>query len=46
LLSLAPEELASQLLTALGPIRPNINQGMFNRDQISRFAQAPDAPCR
>jgi uncharacterized protein (TIGR02391 family) len=39
LLSLAPEELASQLLTALGPIRPNINQGMFNRDQISRFAQ-------
>ncbi len=39
LLSLAPEELASQLLIALGPIRPTINVGMFNRDQISRFAQ-------
>jgi uncharacterized protein (TIGR02391 family) len=38
LFSLAPEELASQLLSALGPVRPNINQGMFNRDQISRFA--------
>jgi uncharacterized protein (TIGR02391 family) len=36
-ISLAPEELASQLLSALAP-RPNINQGMFNRDSISRFA--------
>lgn len=37
LTSLAPEELASQLLVAL-PVRPNVNQGMFNRDTISRFA--------
>jgi uncharacterized protein (TIGR02391 family) len=37
LLSLTPEELASQLLTTL-PVRPNVNQGMFNRDTISRFA--------
>lgn len=36
-ISLAPEELASQLLSAL-PVRPNVNQGMFNRDCISRFA--------
>jgi uncharacterized protein (TIGR02391 family) len=36
-ISLAPEELASQLLNAL-PVRPNVNQGMFNRDCISRFA--------
>ncbi len=38
LVSLAPEELASQLLSVL-PVRPNINQGMFNRDQISRLAE-------
>lgn len=37
LISLAPEELASQLLSVL-PVRPNTNQGMFNRDSISRFA--------
>jgi hypothetical protein len=36
--TLAPEELASQILTVLGPIRPNINQGLFNRDRISAFA--------
>lgn len=35
LISLAPEELASQILTAI-PVRTN--QGMFNRDSISRFA--------
>jgi uncharacterized protein (TIGR02391 family) len=38
LLSLAPEELALQLLNALGPIRTNINQGYINRSEISRFA--------
>jgi uncharacterized protein (TIGR02391 family) len=38
LLSLAPEELASQLLSALGPIRTNINQGYINRSEISRLA--------
>lgn len=37
LISLAPEELAPQLLSVL-PMRPNVNQGMFNRDYISRFA--------
>ena len=37
LLSLDVEELASQLLSALGSARPNVNQGMLNRDQISRF---------
>ena len=36
-ISLSPEELASQLLGAL-PVRPNVNQGMFNRDCIARFA--------
>jgi hypothetical protein len=37
LTSLAPEELASQLLAAT-PVRTN--QGMFNRDSISQFAAA------
>jgi len=36
LISLAPEEVASQLLNVL-PIWPRQNQGMFNRDLISRF---------
>lgn len=38
LISLSPEELASQLLAAVVPARPNINQGMFHRDSIARFA--------
>ena len=38
LISLAPEELASQLLSEIGPGRPHVNQGQVNRDQISRFA--------
>ena len=38
LISLAPEELAPQLLSAIGPGRPDVSQGQVNRDQISRFA--------
>ena len=38
LISLDPEELASQLLSAIGAGRPHGNQGQVNRDQISRFA--------
>jgi uncharacterized protein (TIGR02391 family) len=38
LISLSPEEVASQLLNVIGHVRPNVNQGMTNRDQISRFA--------
>jgi uncharacterized protein (TIGR02391 family) len=43
LIYLAPEEIASQLLSLL-PTRPNQNQGMFNRDSISRWAHEYPSP--